>query len=107
MTGQKKIDFKNKIRRQLDCTPKRSFENEIYRKFITSILSRHPKYIRITCVYKNDEITIKSLLHPYYSESVNNKKIQTRVLRWFRWFKKMTEKRDLIEYEDGDWIHYA
>ena len=104
MTEQKRRDYKHRVRRQLDCSPRPSFEDQMYREYITLILSHHPKYVRISC--RNDDLNVKSILSPYYSRSVYSKEIQQRILRWFRWYKRVTENRELIEHDNGWCVIY-
>ena len=102
ITEQKKRDFKYKIKRQLDCSPKPTFEQRVYREYISRILSNHPKYTVISCQNKGDttSFTIKNLLIPCVGFGTAGCGIKDRVLRWFKWYRKVTEGRELIINED-------
>ena len=93
-----KYDFKRKIKKQLDCSPKDTFDKKIYREYISWIICHKPKYVRINC--HDDFISISNIICPNYSIGTCNKEVQQRVLRWFRWFKRTTENRDLIEKKE-------
>ena len=108
ITEQDKRDFRSKIKVQLNCSPKPTFAQRIYREYISWILRYHPKYIIISCQSKgnNSSISIKNLLMPHYSKGVSNQEVKDRVLRWFKWYRKITEGRKLIINKDEWYITY-
>ena len=100
----KEDEYHWKVKRQLDCSPKLTFEQQIYREYLGLILRNHHKYVQIILNKKNsDTISIRSLMTPFGSNSVSNKEIRKKIFNWFKWFKKITENRELKIVEENDY----
>ena len=104
MTEQERIWFKQKLKGQLDCSPKPTFEQRCYREYVSRILLHHPKYTVIRVQNKGDvnSFSIKNLLLPFYSYGCSGKGLKDRMLRWLKWYRRITEGRELIE-NHGEW----
>jgi len=97
MTDWEKERFKRKIEGQLNCSPKPTFAQEMYRQFITNILNRHPKFSYvITQTNCPGLLGVWNLLVPNCGfGSFSDIEAYKRCMRWFRWFRKITEDREL------------
>ena len=105
----KKDRYHLKVRGQLDCSPKLSFNQISYRKFVAEVLKQHPKYVVLTEQTSCHSLNIKNLLTPFYEVSfAGNFDLYKKTLRWFRWWKKVTESRELrVKDLGGGYLQYS